>query len=52
MITDLNWIENDPVTGKSAMDLLDYYLNYLLKNGYIEEMRKDIYRFVRPLEPY
>lgn len=52
MITELNWIENDPVTGKSAMDLLDYYLKYLLKNGYIEEVKEDTYKFIKPLEPY
>jgi len=51
-ITTLNWIENDPVTGKSALELLNYYINYLLKNRYIEEVKPDVYKVIKPLEPY
>jgi len=52
MIGQLGWIEPDPVTGKSARDVLEQYIRYLLRNGYIRETTKDTYEFVKPLEPY
>jgi len=51
VITNLNWIENDPVTGRSAREQLDAYLKYLVRHGHIEVVGGR-YRFVRPLEPY
>lgn len=51
MITNLNWIENDPVTGSSARDQLDHYLRYLVRNGYAT-VANGKFSFVRPLEPY
>jgi len=51
-ITSLKWIERDPVTDESPIEVLDKYIGYLLRKGYIEEVTDGIYRFVKPLDQY
>jgi hypothetical protein len=52
MIRDLGWIEHDPITRLSAEEQLDIYLNYLKEKGYIKEIAKGRFAFVKPLEKY
>jgi len=49
MIEDLGWIEYDPVLKMDAEDMLDLYLFYLLKEGYIYEETNGIFIVKKPL---
>jgi len=50
MIRDIGWIQRDPITGLSAEKLLDNYLKYLIREGFIKEVEINRYEVVKPLE--
>lgn len=51
LITSLSWIERDPITHESASTILEKYLRYLTRNGYLEEVEHGRYKYIKPLEP-
>jgi len=52
MISRLQWIEDDPVTGKTANETFEVYLQHLLDEGVIKEVNPNEYMVAKPIEPY
>jgi len=52
MIRDIGWIQYDPVLKQPAERLLDGYLSFLLRKGYIRMVGRNRYEVVKPLDRY